>query len=178
MDCALEFTESRNLRERERERVNFTVYIFLLKYTHPDNVVVMRAAHRKRNCSRAGAPAKVGVIAAGMEYPVAPTDLLEAYVELVPTAFLHVGLAVAVAFGPVSLGQRCRLDYQERLESCLHRDRSSVALDRTGAAGHLNRVVQSLLLHPLASRETHVRFYPALCGSLRITSFFILSSTV
>lgn len=125
----------------------------------------MRAAHGEGDGRGARAPAEVGVVAARVQDPVAPADVLEADVQLVPAALLHVGLAVGVALGPVPLGQRRGLDHQEGLEPLLHRHRGRLALDRAGRAGYLDRVVQPLLLDPLPYRETHVRLHPALCAN-------------
>ena len=139
---------------------------------YPDDVVVMGAAHGQRYGRVAGALAEVRVIAARMEDPVVPADVLEAYVQLVSAAFLHFGQTVGLAFGPVTLGQRCRLYDQERLQLRLQRDGRRVAIDRARAAGYLDRVVQTLLLDPLVNGETDVRLYPALCWTTR--SHFIL----
>lgn len=62
--------------------------------TNPYNVVVMRAAHGQGYGGRARSSAEISVISARMQYPIAPADVLEADVQLVPAALLHVGLTV------------------------------------------------------------------------------------
>lgn len=56
---------------------------------HPDYVIVGRSAESQRGCGRTRSAAKVSVVTARMKDPVAPADILEVNIELVPAALFH-----------------------------------------------------------------------------------------
>lgn len=110
--------------------------------------------------SIAGSSAEIGVVTFRMDNPIVPTNGGEVDVERITTTFTRTRTAVHASRLAAYRSLRKRVNHNKRFSVIVHRD-GHVA----GAAsftGHLNRVRQVVVLHPVFHGPCNIDLLPRL----------------